>query len=101
MALDRVSAGVGGMRAHTKRFETPLAKGGCQFLADCRHCCEPLATAPGVLRRKPEVGRPGPGGATMILPGETEAAVRGRNQAEGEGASPKSNIDPRARPAHR
>ena len=31
----------------------------------------------------PEVGRPGRGGATMILPGETEAALRGRNHAEG------------------
>ena len=31
----------------------------------------------------PEVGRAGGGGATMILPGETEAALRGRNHAEG------------------
>jgi hypothetical protein len=31
----------------------------------------------------PEVGRLGLGGATMILPGETEAALRGRNHAEG------------------
>jgi hypothetical protein len=30
-----------------------------------------------------EVGRAGRGGATMILPGETEAALRGRNHAEG------------------
>jgi len=31
----------------------------------------------------PEVGRAGRGGATIILPGETEAALRGRNHAEG------------------
>ena len=31
----------------------------------------------------PEVGRAGCGGATTILPGETEAALRGRNRAEG------------------
>jgi len=31
----------------------------------------------------PEVGRASRGGATMILPGETEAALRGRNHAEG------------------
>jgi hypothetical protein len=31
----------------------------------------------------PEVETEGRGGATMILPGETEAALRGRNHAEG------------------
>ena len=30
----------------------------------------------------PEVSRAGRGGATIILPGETEAALRGRNHAE-------------------
>ena len=37
----------------------------------------------GRITRNPEVGRAGRGGATMILPGETEAALRGRNHAEG------------------
>lgn len=36
-----------------------------------------------VQTRYSEVGRAGGGGATMILPGETEAALRGRNHAEG------------------
>ena len=36
-----------------------------------------------LITAHPEVGRPGRGGATMILPGETEAALRGRNHAEG------------------
>jgi hypothetical protein len=31
----------------------------------------------------PETGRTGRGSATMTLPGETEAALRGRNHAEG------------------
>ena len=35
------------------------------------------------LTAHPEVGRAGRGGATMILPNETEAALRGRNHAEG------------------
>jgi hypothetical protein len=34
------------------------------------------------LTRYSEVGRSG-GGAKMVLPGETEAALRGRNHAEG------------------
>jgi hypothetical protein len=37
----------------------------------------------GRMTAYPEVGRAGRGGATMILPGETEAALRGRNHAEG------------------
>jgi hypothetical protein len=34
------------------------------------------------VTRNPEIGRTGRGSATMTLPGETEAALRGRNHAE-------------------
>jgi len=57
----------------------------------CQRCAHVCATgqyvsvpAPDRWSERVESGRAGRGGATMILPGETEAALRERNHAEGQ-----------------